>query len=267
MSVTALMEAARNGDLEGVKRNLNQVGEKDRNGQTALMLAAECGHAKCIPLLEKEIGIQSNRGWTALMNAALNGRTTCARLLLPEAGKQTTKEYTITSDGVVVTFPPGTTALMMAACRNYPEVVRLLIPYEQGLINSSGYRAQWCAAESPWVGRFSQVCKLLEREDMHRLPPPHNPGEVPGLRDRVSELTAENEYLKKKLSLFRNSNDEVENSISDPLTCIVCLRNPKDTLLQPCGHLCVCSTCAKQIMNQTCPLCRTPIESTVKVHL
>ncbi|TNJ30051.1 Ankyrin repeat protein 2 [Giardia muris] len=267
MPETALMWTAENGDLWGVWRHIGEAGIQDEDGDTALMKATNNGHAKCIPLLEREIGMQSNDGWTALMLAALNGRTTCARLLLPEAGKQTTKEYTITSDGVVVTFPPGTTALMMAACRNYPEVVRLLIPYEQGLINSSGYGAQWYATKSPWVGRFSQVCKLLEREDMHRLPPPHNPGEVPGLWDRVSELTAENEYLKKKLASLRNSNEEVENSISDPLTCIVCLRNPKDTLLQPCNHLCVCSTCAEQIMNQTCPLCRTPIESTVKVHL
>ncbi|TNJ26396.1 Ankyrin repeat protein 2 [Giardia muris] len=234
---TDLMEAAMDGDLEGVKRNLNEVGKRDEDGWTALMKAAMRGHANCIPLLEKEIGMQHNWGWTALMRAAFNGQTDCVRLLLSEAGKQTTKEW--------IDFPPGTTALMIAAHENHPEIVQLLLPYEQGLTDSKGHNAQWHANNSSERGDFTRVRQLLENEGTERIPPP-----TPGAANRRGV---------KKLSSSR--------SLPDGMTCVICLTNPKDTLLQPCKHLCVCSNCAERIMNQTCPLCRTPVESTVKAYL
>ena len=30
--------------------------------------------------------------------------------------------------------------------------------------------------------------------------------------------------------------------------CSVCLSNPKTVILLPCGHLCVCEDCAKQLL-------------------
>ncbi|TNJ26547.1 Kinase, NEK [Giardia muris] len=164
MSATALMEAAGRGDLEGVKTNLHEAGEKERNGWTALMKAAANGHANCIPFLEKEIGMQNNWGGTALMKAADNGKTDCIRLLLSEAGKQTTKEWR--------DFPPGMTALMLAAHENHPEIVQLLLPYEQGLTDSNGHTSQWHANNSKEEGDYSRVRKLLENEGTERIPPP-----------------------------------------------------------------------------------------------
>ena len=52
-------KAARNGDLEGVKRNLNQTGKMDEDGMTALMNTAWNGRANRISLLEKEIKMQN----------------------------------------------------------------------------------------------------------------------------------------------------------------------------------------------------------------
>ncbi|TNJ26986.1 Kinase, NEK [Giardia muris] len=188
MSDTALMEAARNGDLDDVKRNLNQVGKQGGYGETALIRAAINGHANCIPLLEKEIGMQNNWGWTALMLAALTGNADCVRLLLSEAGKQTTKEW--------YDFPPGTAALMMAAHQNHPEVVKLLLPHEQGLKDSKGHSAQWHANNSSWGGNFTRVRKLLKNEGSKRAPPPPKEsvflhictvaGDVEGVRKYVS---------------------------------------------------------------------------------
>ena len=41
-------------------------------------------------------------------------------------------------------------------------------------------------------------------------------------------------------------------------TCKVCLFEPKDTLLMPCGHFCVCKGCADLLKQKTplCPMCR-----------
>ncbi|TNJ28324.1 Kinase, NEK [Giardia muris] len=214
MSVTALMEAARDGDLEGVKRNLNQVGKKGGNGQTALMFAAWKGHANCIPLLEREIGMQNNFGWTALMWAAYHGKTDCAWLLLSEAGKQATENSTIALYGKTVPFPSGTTALMIASHYNRPNVVQLLLPYEQGMKDSKGHTAKWYANNSSERGDFTQVRKLLKNEGTIRLPHPSNPAEMLELRERVDELTTENESLRKDLSSFKNAHEEMKNELS-----------------------------------------------------
>ncbi|TNJ28273.1 Ankyrin repeat protein 1 [Giardia muris] len=167
MSVTPLMEAARRGDLEGVKRNLSQVGRKDKDGETALMKAAMVGHANCIPILEKEVEIQNSDGLTALMYAAYYASTDCARLLLSEAGKQTTKGWK--------DFPPGMSALMIAAHRNRPEIVQLLLLYEEGLEDSEGHTAHWHAYNGSWGRDYSQVRQLLENERSERIPPPKEP--------------------------------------------------------------------------------------------
>ncbi|TNJ27071.1 Ankyrin repeat protein 2 [Giardia muris] len=268
---------------------LYEQGKRDANGKTALMKAAEEGHVSCALLLRGETGVQDKDGWTALMWAVWNGHTNCVRLLLSEVGVQATQEC----NG----FPSGATALMIAAHRSHPKIVQLLLPYEQGLKDSEGHTAQWHANNK---GYSAQVRKLLKKEGTKRLPPSLN-SEVLELRECVNELAVENESLKRGLSSLKNAQEEADDepsqmsqkvsSLEERLeecremnrslrrtlnqkteeakaitTCVICLTNPKDTLLQPCGHLCVCSNCAERIMNQTCPFCRIPIESTVKAY-
>ncbi|XP_067647662.1 mitochondrial E3 ubiquitin protein ligase 1 [Eurosta solidaginis] len=38
-------------------------------------------------------------------------------------------------------------------------------------------------------------------------------------------------------------------------TCVVCTINPKEVIILPCGHVCVCEDCAEKI-RVTCPICR-----------
>ena len=50
--------------------------------------------------------------------------------------------------------------------------------------------------------------------------------------------------------------------------CVVCFDAPKDHIIVPCGHMCVCASCAEQLTKTrtpTCPVCREPIRETVKV--
>jgi hypothetical protein len=42
----------------------------------------------------------------------------------------------------------------------------------------------------------------------------------------------------------------------DALLCCVCLERPRDSLLMPCKHLCLCQNCHFP----ECPICRTPVE-------
>lgn len=51
--------------------------------------------------------------------------------------------------------------------------------------------------------------------------------------------------------------------------CCMCLEAPKLFMFAPCGHRCVCETCAGDVMrtNKECPLCRTAAASIFKVFL
>ena len=43
--------------------------------------------------------------------------------------------------------------------------------------------------------------------------------------------------------------------------CVACLTEPKDTILLPCRHLCVCHNCFDHLTLDTCPICRAPFQS------
>lgn len=48
--------------------------------------------------------------------------------------------------------------------------------------------------------------------------------------------------------------------------CLVCYGQPHDVVLVPCGHYCLCESCAKTIQSSTrkCPMCRGNINMIVK---
>jgi hypothetical protein len=50
--------------------------------------------------------------------------------------------------------------------------------------------------------------------------------------------------------------------------CEVCMINPSDSILHPCGHLGICSTCANFLIRngQNCPFCRQPIRTTQRAY-
>jgi hypothetical protein len=52
--------------------------------------------------------------------------------------------------------------------------------------------------------------------------------------------------------------------------CVLCMDAPKDHIIAPCGHQCVCEACAeklKKARHALCPFCRTPISATFKVFV
>ncbi|TNJ27039.1 Ankyrin repeat protein 3 [Giardia muris] len=227
---TALMKAAIFGYTDCVRLLLSEARKQTTKewrvfppGTTALMVASFNGQVDCILLLEKEIGIQDNEGWTALMHAAYNGKIDCARLLLSEAGKQTTKEWNEYSPDEWDSsdseeqygFPPGMTALMIAVRQNCPEMIELLLPYEQGMGDSKGHTAQWYANNGD-LGEddFTSVCELLKNEGTERIHPPSNLGDVLRLQEHLSKLTTENETLKMELADQKAQNIALEKEVT-----------------------------------------------------
>lgn len=51
----------------------------------------------------------------------------------------------------------------------------------------------------------------------------------------------------------------------DSTTCVVCMAAPRDTVLVPCKHVCLCHACAQQL--HECPVCKTPIAQTERIYL
>jgi hypothetical protein len=47
--------------------------------------------------------------------------------------------------------------------------------------------------------------------------------------------------------------------------CVVCLESSACYTMVPCGHLCVCFKCCQQL--RQCPICRTPIKTTVRTFV
>ena len=55
----------------------------------------------------------------------------------------------------------------------------------------------------------------------------------------------------------------------EEVQCVVCMDAPKDCVMVPCGHQCVCEACAQQLTQATtptCPVCRALIRETMRVY-
>jgi hypothetical protein len=58
------------------------------------------------------------------------------------------------------------------------------------------------------------------------------------------------------------------HSDAEETQCVVCFDAPKEYAIVPCGHVCVCESCAEQLTKTRtpmCPMCRGPIRETMKV--
>jgi len=100
-----------------------------------------------------------------------------------------------------------------------------------------------------------------------RLPP------IQDTKKRVSELASELMTCKAKLQLAQ---DKLHRTPGVPNTeCIVCLDATVDTVILPCGHLCLCSDCGKSLVQVAkqraqalrCPLCRIQASTTQRIFL
>jgi hypothetical protein len=84
------------------------------------------------------------------------------------------------------------------------------------------------------------------------------------LEERLEALALETQQVQAELG----SGSGTSHPDAEETMCVVCFDAPKDHLIVPCGHQCVCAGCAEQLTNTrtpTCPVCREPIRETMKV--
>ncbi|TNJ26345.1 Ankyrin repeat protein 1 [Giardia muris] len=112
--MSQLIEAAKTGDLNGVRKHLTEAKTKGPGGWTALMHAVNANHQSCAELLvQYEAGFQNDTGQTALMLAVDQGMTQLIPMLIPKEGGLKNRN--------------GWTALMLATSRGNNEYAKLLL--------------------------------------------------------------------------------------------------------------------------------------------
>lgn len=79
-------------------------------------------------------------------------------------------------------------------------------------------------------------------------------------------------YYKRKNYLLTVRNNELEKNPALNMCCI-CKNENSNVILIPCAHLCVCIRCfymmkknAHGALEENCPMCRTPIESEIRIY-
>lgn len=73
---------------------------------------------------------------------------------------------------------------------------------------------------------------------------------------------------KQPMPRSPSSSDSSNNAEQSDL-CVVCLDSRCTHVFVPCGHLCVCSTCADMVIQtdlQECPMCRVPSQCVMRVY-
>ena len=91
-----------------------------------------------------------------------------------------------------------------------------------------------------------------------------NPENRPSISQTTtsSSNATSNEFANNSLPNNHINNDlESDSSVVAAPTCIVCLTEQREVILMNCGHVCVCASCAMEIMatRPLCPVCRADI--------
>nr|XP_039255427.1 E3 ubiquitin-protein ligase MGRN1-like isoform X1 [Styela clava] len=90
--------------------------------------------------------------------------------------------------------------------------------------------------------------------------------------DGVCYLIQEIFGIENKAPTSQNTNDnedDDDNDLDDDGSdCVVCLSETRDTLILPCKHLCLCSSCANQLRYQQsgCPICRQSFRALLQIR-
>ena len=83
---------------------------------------------------------------------------------------------------------------------------------------------------------------------------------------RFAKLSADKENLQEKYRNLKRAQRDASKSSTN--LCVVCQDKSSRVAIVPCGHMCLCTSCsATYFTRQTsCPICRMPAQSTLKIY-
>ena len=84
---------------------------------------------------------------------------------------------------------------------------------------------------------------------------------------RQAEARAHEAVEMADAKLREAEETKVASLESTEFACVVCLDAPREILLQPCKHFCLCSACAKSFVagESVCPVCRSGVAASMRV--
>ncbi|XP_077204335.1 mitochondrial ubiquitin ligase activator of nfkb 1-A-like isoform X2 [Paroedura picta] len=85
---------------------------------------------------------------------------------------------------------------------------------------------------------------------------------------RRHRLKQEEENERRAFEDLRSHEEPVSETGEEPPTsvCVICLAEPRQCVLLPCGHVCCCFRCFQALPRRTCPICRSPIDRVVPLY-
>ncbi|ORY86490.1 hypothetical protein LY90DRAFT_498715 [Neocallimastix californiae] len=101
---------------------------------------------------------------------------------------------------------------------------------------------------------------------------------------QTNEVSIKNNlYRLQEIYGFTDESDAgqvVTNDVNTSIECVICLSEPRNTIVLPCRHLCVCQDCADILCNQSrhdhrsnylstprCPICRQIFHSFLRINM
>lgn len=94
----------------------------------------------------------------------------------------------------------------------------------------------------------------------------HGTTAAPPIVQRTPEINARVQGRPSTRTVAQEKNNHLTE---EERFCVICQERTKCVLLLPCRHLCLCSECTRELRyyNEVCPVCRTDIESTMKIFV
>ncbi|KAG8188576.1 hypothetical protein JTE90_007182 [Oedothorax gibbosus] len=123
---------------------------------------------------------------------------------------------------------------------------------------------QCCAEEGDEPRQSHMVIAIVEKnaDETYTLKPLKQKLFVDGLCYLLQEIYG---IENKNVTISKEADEDVEDSGSE---CVICMGEPRDTLILPCRHLCLCNSCAESLRFQAnnCPICRSPFRALLQIR-
>lgn len=127
--------------------------------------------------------------------------------------------------------------------------------------------AFYCVVEEEeHIGHAHITYAVIEKsqEGSYTIKPLKQKQVVDGLCYLLQEIYGiENKNMERLKDV--DPDDEVEDSGAE---CVICMSDMRDTLILPCRHLCLCSSCADSLRYQAsmCPICRVKFRALLQIR-
>ena len=94
---------------------------------------------------------------------------------------------------------------------------------------------------------------------------------------KAQDESKKSQKAHEELLRLKRKKAKESGGAGDDQNCSVCLTNPLEMLLKPCGHICLCHQCLTLLLNNSygqpsssqpkCPICREDVIDSERVYL